>query len=71
MKHLHFWTPAPTTGPTIDDPSKQLILKHLSGEGLPLSDIINVTERFAGCVGASERGVYQKQPTSDTERARE
>ncbi len=31
------------TGPAIDDPDEQLILKCLSAEGLPLSDIVTAT----------------------------
>ncbi len=39
LSHL----PAPTTGPAIIDPGEQLILKRLSSEGLPLSDVISAT----------------------------
>ncbi len=35
--------PIPTTGPAINDPGEQLILKRQSAEGLPLSDIIRAT----------------------------
>ncbi len=35
--------PAPTIGPTIDDPGDQVILKRLSAEGLPLSEFISAT----------------------------